>query len=140
MRRIIIIMFLCLPVVSMAQSKLLDVPEDSVGSVWDLGKDAYYAWDNIDSAWMESEYRPILKKFKLKMSCSGCEYIMMHADLSVDSTGRLIEYRIVSSDKCGNVFDDKLKDAFMSYFVKLTFPQALRNRIFRVILGTGLKC
>jgi hypothetical protein len=125
---------------SFAQTKLELIPKDSVLQIWNHESEVYHAWNSLDSTWMARDYWAILKINKLKMTCDGCEHILMHADLNVDANGRLVEYRVVRSDMCGPEFSSQLASAFMEYFFSITFPSALRNRVFRVILGTGLKC
>jgi len=136
----LIFLLIIIPIIVNAQQKLDSIPKDSVMKVWALNDTVFHAWNKIDSEWMANEYWNILKTFKLKMSCAHCEDILMHVDMAIDSSGKLVEHRVTYSDKCGQEFDKKLEDAFLKYFYEFTFPPALRGRIFNVLLGTGLTC
>lgn len=113
---------------------------DSIPNTWELDKAAWKAWDKIDSAWMDSIYWNCLKRNNLKMKCSSCDYIYIKVDFSIDSLGRLTEYKVASSNICSQPVSQKLEAEFMDYFKALEFPAVLRNLRFRAMLGTGLKC
>jgi hypothetical protein len=115
-------------------------PKDSIVNTWQLEHDAWIAWERIDSIWTDSIYWKCLKRHKLKMKCSGCEYIMIHVDLIIDTNGKLTGYAIEKSNICGNDISKEMEKEFMEFFQNLIFPEILRGMKLHTMLGTGLKC
>lgn len=140
MKHLIILLLLSVCINGYSQEQGVQVPADSVVKTWDLEHDAWKAWDKIDSVWMDSIYWTTLKKHKIKMSCAHCVRVMLSVDMRIDSSGRLAEYRVEKSYLCGSEFSKQLETDFMLFFTTLIFPQPLRNRVIRALLGTGLKC
>ncbi len=141
MLKTILLLFICL--ISFhckSQTAIFSIQMDSTNRISVYDDSVWMPWRQIDSAWLASEYRIILAKFKLKMNCANCESVRMDVDMMVDSLGKLSGYRKIESNKCGNEFDKKLEDAFMAYFYNITFPAVFRKHIFAVTLGTVLKC
>lgn len=132
-----LILVLFIPFSVFSQDTLIEIP---AVKTWDLETVAWRAWDKIDSTWMAEEYWNILKDYNIKMTCSKCEYVSMHVELKIDSSGKLDSYKVIKSNKCGYEFDENLTVRFMEYFKKITFPEVLRNMNIYTILGTGLKC
>lgn len=114
--------------------------KDTIPKSYELKGDQYKAWRGIEQEWFSKEYGKILKENKLKMNCSGCESISMNTVITIDSIGKLKEYRVVNSRKCATTFSKKLEERFMKWFLTFNFPKELYNSKFEVHLGTGLKC
>lgn len=114
--------------------------KDSIPKSYELKGDQYKAWRVIEEDWFTKEYSKILKENKLKMNCSGCESIFMNTIITIDSIGKLKEYKVVNSRKCATTFSKKLEDRFIKWFQTLNFPKELYNAKFEARLGTGLKC
>ena len=89
---------------------------------------------------MTTEYHKILKQNKLKMNCNGCSSVSMNAIFIINEAGKLKNYIMVKSKKCGTEFSKKLEQEFINWFQKQTYPAELFNLKFEVHLGTGLKC
>jgi len=140
MKQLFILFLLFVSIVGYSQEQTVQAPADSVVKTWDLEHDAWKAWNKIDSVWMDSIYWTTLKKHKIKMSCAHCERVMLSVDMRIDSSGHMAEYRVEKSYLCGSEFSNQLEKDFMLYFEALIFPQPLRNRVIRALLGTGLKC
>ena len=114
--------------------------EDSIPKSYDLKAPQYGAWKAIEQEWFAKEYHKILKENKLKMNCNGCSSIYMIIVITIDSTGKLTDHKVIKSRKCGDTFSKKLEDRFMKFFIDLKFPQELYNSKFEISLGTSLKC
>ena len=114
--------------------------KDTVVPIWDMDLQVWREWDRIDSIWMHSTYWNLLAKHHLKMDCAHCERVSMQVDMQIDTSGRMISYKVIKSNCCGEAFSAQLIQEFMEFFEKYTFPPALRNLRFRTLLGTGLKC
>ncbi len=114
--------------------------KDTIPKSYELKADQYKAWRVIEQEWFSKEYSNILKENKLKMNCNGCESIYMNTVITIDSIGKLKEYKVVNSRKCASTFSKKLEQRFMKWFLTLNFPKELYNSKFEVRLGTGLKC
>lgn len=114
--------------------------KDSIPKSYELKDAQYSAWRVIEKEWFSKEYGKILKENKLKMNCSGCESIFMNTVITIDSIGKLKEYKIVNSRKCATTFSKKLEERFIKWFLTLNFPKELYNSKFEIRLGTGLKC
>jgi hypothetical protein len=140
MKKILLITIVCLMCGYTCPAQTDPSQRDTLENIWDKGKDAWKAWNLIDSIWMDSIYWPNLKQHKLKMTCAHCERILMHVDMKIDSTGKLELYRITRSSICGNEISKKMEDEWMKFFLFYEFPEALRKQAFHVMLGTGLKC
>lgn len=114
--------------------------KDTIPKSYELKGDQYKTWRVIEQEWFSKEYGKILKENKLKMNCSGCESISINAVITIDSIGKLKEYKVVNSRKCATTFSKKLELRFMKWFLTFNFPKELYNSKFEVHLGTGLKC
>ncbi len=107
---------------------------------YDLPDKQWRRWNEIKEFWMKNEYLPCLKRFKLRMSCSHCEYIFIKVELKIDAEGRLIGYKKIGENICGKKAGKKLEECLLKYFKNLVFPEELRNMTIEASLGTGLKC
>lgn len=116
------------------------VAKDSIPKSYDLTGPQYSAWTNFYNNWRVVEYPKILKENKLKMNCSGCESIYMEVIFTINEIGKLSNYKVIKSKKCGKEFSKKLENRFMKLFLDFQFPKDMRNLKFEVRLGTGLKC
>lgn len=114
--------------------------KDSIPKSYELKQPQYGAWKTLEEEWFLKEYHQILKENKLKMNCNGCSSIYMTAVITIDSTGKLREYNVLKTKKCGTEFSKKLEERFMKWFIQLQFPAELYKRKFEIRLGTGLKC
>jgi hypothetical protein len=114
--------------------------KDTIPRSYELKGDQYKTWRVIEQEWFTKEFGKILKENKLKMNCSGCESIFMNTVITIDSIGKLKEYKVVNSRKCATTFSKKLEERFIKWFFTLNFPKELYNSKFEVRLGTGLKC
>ncbi len=114
--------------------------KDSIPKSNELKQTQYDAWNTIKQEWFTKEYGKILKENKLKMNCNGCSSIFMTAIITIDSVGKLKEYKVLQTKKCGNGFSKKLEERFMKWFLQLKFPVELYQTKFEIILGKGLKC
>jgi hypothetical protein len=143
MKHLMLLFLLIGPIAAFSQENQAATVKDTVpttSDIYETDHAAWAAWRKIDSAWMDGIYWECLKTQKLKMDCSRCEDIMIKADMQIDSSGKLVQYRVVYQDVCGRDINKKLEDCFMEYFLQLIFPIELRNHIFKANLGTGLKC
>ncbi len=136
MRKLIIPVFIVLVQILNGQTK----DKDTVFQFYDLNKTAYKSWNNIDSVWHYNSFRKCLSENNLKLSCAKCESIYLDVIFTIDSTGKLIDYRIVNEKLCGGRFTPELKICFLEFFLDFNFPEELRRLKFQVKLGTGLKC
>lgn len=114
--------------------------EETYPDYYNLPKKQYEAWQKIYEAWFHSEFRECLKKSKIKMKCSKCEYVYMDFAFEIDGNGKIAKYTILKEKMCRTVFTKKLKNCFLDYFLNLEFPKELYNTKFKARLGTGLKC
>ena len=140
MKKIVLLLLMASPLYYSCYGQSDPTMRDTLENIWDKGKDAWTAWNTIDSIWMDSIYWPNLKTNKLKMTCAHCERISMHVDMKIDSTGKLELYRVTRSSVCGRDIEKKMEEEWMQFFRDYEFPPALRNQAFHVLLGTGLKC
>ena len=114
--------------------------QDSIPKHYELNRPQYNAWNYIYQEFMSKEYGEILKENNLKMNCSSCVSVYMNAVITIDSLGKLKNYKVVKSKKCKETFSKKLEERFMRWFFLFNFPVELYNNKFEVRLGTGLKC
>lgn len=117
------------------------IPKDSIFTYNDLPSDeARMAWNNMHDEWRRNNFQDCLDKEKLKMSCAHCSSIYLTVDFNIDSAGKVLDYRIVKGTMCGKDFTERLKKCFLEYFLEATFPEGLRNMVFEITIGNGLKC
>lgn len=74
------------------------------------------------------------------MSCAYCSSIYLTIDFKIDSAGKVLEYRVVKENRCGNDFTGSLKMCFLTYFLAVQFPEGMRNIVFEITIGNELKC
>ncbi|HNW69453.1 MAG TPA: hypothetical protein PKI01_03555 [Bacteroidales bacterium] len=124
-----------------AQDTEQTIPKDSIFTYNDLPTDeARLAWNDMHDEWRQNNFHDCLDKAKLKMSCAHCSSIYLTVDFKIDSAGKVLEYRIVKENMCGNDFTESLKKCFLEYFLTIPFPESLRNMVFEITIGNGLKC
>jgi len=117
------------------------IPKDTIISYNDLPTDeARLAWNNMHDDWRRNDFYDCLEKEKLKMSCAHCSNIYLAVDFKIDSAGKVLEYRVVKETMCGSDFTESLKKCFLEYFLTTQFPEELRNMVFEITFGNGLKC
>ncbi|MBI4977270.1 MAG: hypothetical protein HZC28_07305 [Spirochaetes bacterium] len=107
---------------------------------YQLKGDAGKAWLMIHETWFRGEYRDILRKHGLEMSCAGCSYIYIDVIFTIDCRGRISGYEIVRENVCGGRASEELRDEMVRYFKSITYPAPLRNMRIKTKLGTGLSC
>lgn len=117
-----------------------EIKQDTIITFYNLEKEAYKSWNNIDSVWHYNTYQNCLINNKLKLSCAKCENIYLDVVFRIDSSGTLYDYKVVNENMCGMKFKPELKVCFLEFFINYIFPAELRNKSIQVRLGTGLKC
>lgn len=145
MKKIITLFFICFLFISFnklsAQNIEPTIQKDSIIIYNDLPSDeARHAWNDMHDEWRRNNFQDCLDKEKLKLSCAHCSSIYLTVDFKIDSTGKVREYRVVKENRCGNDFTESLKTCFLTYFLAVQFPEALRNMVFEITIGNGLKC
>lgn len=98
------------------------------------------AWNKIHDEWLQNDFHVCLKENNLILSCATCSAIFLTVDFSIDSSGVVTGYQVVREKMCGSVFTESLKNCFLEYFLNVKFPEGLRNMIFEITIGNGLKC
>jgi hypothetical protein len=117
------------------------IPKDSIITYTDLPTDeARLAWNNMHDNWRRNDFYDCLEKEKIKMSCAHCSSIYLTVDFKIDSAGKVLEYRVVKENMCGSDFTETLKKCILEYFLATQFPEGLRNMVFEITIGNGLKC
>ncbi|MCU0847173.1 MAG: hypothetical protein MUD12_04730 [Spirochaetes bacterium] len=94
----------------------------------------------IKNEWMRNCYPECIKEFGLKMKCSGCEYVFIRVELSVDTDGRLAGYRKIKDNICGKNATVSQEECLLKRLKGMVFPRSLRGMKFEAVLGTGLSC
>jgi hypothetical protein len=77
---------------------------------------------------------------KLKLSCSGCEYIYIVVRITINAEGKMTDYTKIKENVCGGTAPEGLERCFIEYMESITFPGNLRSMIIETSLGNGLKC
>jgi hypothetical protein len=95
---------------------------------------------DIHDGWMKREYRGLLRKHRLRMSCASCTAVYLDVRLTIDAEGRVADSKVVAENRCGRAFSEALRRDFLRHYRALVFPEALRNRAIETRLGTSLKC
>jgi len=101
---------------------------------------AWQLMNDIQAQWMKDEYRPLLRKHRLRMRCSSCEYVYLDVQLTIDAEGRVTAHEVVRENRCGKPFTAAMRKDFLRSYLALTFPPELRNLVLEARLGTGLSC
>jgi hypothetical protein len=113
---------------------------DTVIQYYNLDGKAFQLWENIDSVWHYNNFNKCLSENKLKLSCAKCASIYLDVVFSIDSSGKLSDYKVVNERMCGGRFTPELKICFLEFFLNFNFPAELRRIKFQVRLGNSLKC
>jgi len=145
MKKIIALFLICFLALTInklnAQGTGQTIPKDSIYTYNDLPTDdARLAWNKMHDDWRRNNFYNCLEKENLKMSCAHCSSIYLTVDFKIDSTGKVIEYRVVKENMCGTNFSESLKKCFLEYFLATQFSEGLRNMVFEITIGNGLKC
>jgi hypothetical protein len=107
---------------------------------YELKGEAWQLMNGIRSQWMKNEYRPLLRKYGLRMRCSSCEYVYLDVQLTIDGEGKVTGHKVVHENRCGKPFTDAMRKDFLRSYLALTFPPELRKLVIETRLGTGLTC
>ncbi|MCP4443137.1 MAG: hypothetical protein GY810_29875 [Aureispira sp.] len=94
-------------------------------------------WDSVKKEWYGAGYKTCLKKNKIKINCEDCPAAFIHAQLYIDATGQLTNYKLLKKRDCSK---EPMEACFMDYFEALSFPKELRGMAIEVRLGHILKC
>jgi hypothetical protein len=142
MKKIVLIFsfFCCRFLSGSAQEIIMDTTPEIILHAYEMKESQWQAWQSFDIPWRTKQYPKILRENKLKLSCSGCENVYMDVVINIDAHGKLTDYRLLGSNKCGEEFSKALEIRFMKWFFQQQFPQELFGTRFQVRLGTGLKC
>jgi len=129
----LVVMLLCLNPSSTGQASV--AVKD-----YDLEDGARPLMRQIHDDWMKKEYPALLRKHRLRMSCTSCESIYLDVQLTIDADGHVADFKVVAENRCGKAFSERLRGDFLRPFRDLVFPEPLRSRIIETRLGTGLTC
>jgi hypothetical protein len=97
-------------------------------------------WYTLDSIWTKNMFPSCLVETHIKLSCADCEKVMMTVQLKIDSAGKLVTYKKIKENMCGNEFSQLMEKCFFDFFFFLEFPADFRNKTIEVKMGNGLKC
>lgn len=98
------------------------------------------AWNDMSDEWLHTYFYDCLKQNNIKLSCAHCSKVFLTVDFKIDSNGKVSDHRIVKENKCGKPFTEKLRQCFLDFFLHAEFPVSLRNIVFEINIGNGLKC
>jgi hypothetical protein len=135
MKRILLIAF-CLII----QFQVFSQKNDSITRESQLRGKKYKAWHHFDTLWTRNIFPACLLENHLKLSCAECESIYFDVQLKINSAGKLVSHKVISSNMCGKDITTKLVKCCLDFFYFIEFPPELRNIILEVKLGNGLKC
>jgi len=116
------------------------VKKDSIIKENNLKGKQWDAWYTLDSTWTHHIFPGCLNENHLKLSCADCSKIYLTVQLSIDSTGKLVSHKKISSIMCGDGMSIKMEKCLLDFFYFIEFPSTLRNIILEVKVGNGLKC
>lgn len=139
-RTLILCFTFFLSVYSECMSQTITLPSDSVIKESDMNNLMWKEWYTLDSTWTKNMFPSCLLENDLKLSCAECESISMTVQMKIDSTGKLISYKKVKENMCGNTFTQLMEKCFLDFFFFLEFPADFRNKTIEVRIGNGLKC
>jgi len=145
MKKAIVLFLIIFPALAFSRLNAQDIEQvkskDSIYTYNNLPSDeARHAWNDMHDEWRRNNFQDCLDKEKLKLSCAHCSSIYLTVDFNIDSAGKVLEYRVVKENMCGNDFTESLKACFLTYFLAVQFPEGLRNMVFEITIGNGLKC
>ncbi|MFH0866281.1 MAG: hypothetical protein V1904_08800 [Bacteroidota bacterium] len=121
-------------------SQTTALSSDSVIKESDMTGSMWKEWYTLDSTWTKNMFPSCLLENHIKLSCAGCESISMTAQMKIDSTGKLVSYKKIKENMCGNTFTQLMEKCFLDFFFFLEFPAGFRNKTIEVRIGNGLKC
>jgi hypothetical protein len=106
----------------------------------DLRDDQWKEFNAIHENFTRNVFPGCTAGSKLKLTCSGCEYIYITVRITIDSDGKMSGYTKVKENVCGGPAPAALEECFIEYIKSITFPRKLRSIIIETNLGNGLKC
>lgn len=140
---IVFIIIFILVTIKTSNSQESEQPKvnDSITTYTDLPTDEQrLAWNHMSDEWLKTSFYDCLKQNNIKMSCAHCAKVYMTVDFKIDSSGKVSEYNVIKENKCGELFTEKLTHCFLEFFLNAEFPKGLRNMVFEINIGNGLKC
>lgn len=106
----------------------------------ELRDEQWREFNAISEHFRKNVFPVCTEQLKLRMSCSGCEYIYVVFQIEINAGGKLTGCTKVGENVCGGKAPAALERCFVEYLESLTFPRKLRSMIIQTRLGTGLKC
>lgn len=110
------------------------VPQEYSG-----GGDEWKSWSEARNAWYRESFASCLKQAGIRMSCGGCASAYFKVIIQIDDSGRIASMRKFQENVCGKPAPVEYEKCVQDFYRARTFP-ALRGRVFRASLGTGLSC
>ncbi|HOD16963.1 MAG TPA: hypothetical protein PK307_09065 [Spirochaetota bacterium] len=106
----------------------------------ELRDEQWREFNAISEHFRKNVFPVCTEQLRLRMSCSGCEYIYIIFRIEINAGGRLTGCTKVGENVCGGKAPAALERCFVEYLESITFPRKLRSMIIQTRLGTGLKC
>lgn len=106
----------------------------------ELRDEQWRDFNAISEHFVRNVFPRCLSQSKLKLTCSGCEYIYIIVRIEINADGRLVGYSKIRENVCGRHAPGNLERCFIEYLESITFPGNLRSMIIETRLGNGLKC
>lgn len=117
---------------------------DSIRSynLYSHNKKAYQEWRTIEKEWRKNTLSSCIKKYTIKLSCSGrkgsCERVILHTIFDIDQNGDVQGVDVVKRSLCKH--PNAVQKCLLKPFLKKKFPKPLRKMRLYTILGAALKC
>lgn len=123
---------------SMAQNETIS--SDSIINELNMKGIMKEEWYTLDTTWTKNIFPACLMEDHKKLSCGECPSISMTVQLKIDSVGKLVSYKKIKENMCGETFAVLLEKCFLDFFFFIEFPADFRNKTIEVRIGNGLKC
>ena len=102
-------------------------------------------WDSATAVWYETQYfGGCLKTLGFELNCTDCTNIGLNLELTVDSTGQILETQVLSSkiycSKHSEADELKMKDCLLQSFPTVLLPKPFYDKILLVFIGRVPMC
>lgn len=112
---------------------------ETVPTEYSSEREDWSEWSKARNDSFRESYGACLKKAGIQLSCGACTSANIKVLIQMDNSGKIGAIRKYKENVCGQpappVFEKCLEDFYRSR----TFP-ALKGKLFRATLGTGLSC
>jgi hypothetical protein len=103
-----------------------------------LTTEQYLSWEKTEKEWKNEHYYAFLKKNNIKLNCTNCNSVYLWLVFKCDSVKTTSV--ILKNKKCATEFTKTQLFELKKMVEFLVLPHEFINTVFKVYIGSALKC